>query len=239
LKTFHQVIDPEWDTSLRKELKWLGGLLGTVRDDDVLLDRLEGRVADLPPSDRHAGKRLLDGLREHRVRARVELLEAMRSPRYARLIDRLLAAARTIPSSGDPAELDLELGDLVRKPWKKLRRAVKDLDEDPPDEELHAVRIRAKWCRYAAEAVAPAIGKPAKRFAAVVEQVQEVLGEHQDAVVAGQWLRTHAADRGGRVECAFVAGELAAREDAAADASRAEWPDAWTQANRRSLRQWM
>ena len=239
LKTFHQVVDPEWDTSLRAELKWLGGLLGTVRDDDVLLDRLEGRVADLRPSDRHAGKLLLDGLREHRVRARVELLDAMRSPRYARLIDRLLAAARTIPSSGDAAELDLELGDLVRKPWKKLRTAVEDLDDDPPDEELHAVRIRAKRCRYAAEAVAPAIGKPAKQFAAAVEQVQEVLGEHQDAVVAGQWLRTHAADGGGRVECAFVAGELAAREDVAADASRAEWPATWKQAKRRALRQWM
>ena len=239
LRTFRPVVDPEWDASLREELKWLGGLLGAVRDNDVLLDRLEGRVADLHPSDRHAGKRLLDVLREHRVRARAELLEAMRSPRYARLLDRLVAAARTIPSSGDPAELDLELGDLVRKPWKKLRKAVKDLDEDPPDEELHAVRIRAKWCRYAAEAVAPAVGTPAKRFAAAVEQVQDVLGEHQDAVVAGQWLRTHAADSGGRVECAFVAGELAAREDVAADASRAEWPAAWKQAKRRSLRQWM
>ena len=99
----------------------------------------------------------------------------------------------------------------MRKPWKKLRAAVNDLGEDPPDEELHAVRIRAKRCRYAAEAVAPAVGKPAKQFAAAVEQVQEVLGEHQDAVVAGQWLRTHAADGGGRVERAFVAGELAAR----------------------------
>jgi len=240
LKTFRQVVDPEWDTSLRAELKWLGSLFGAVRDDDVLLDRLESRVADLRPSDRDAGKRLLDGLREHRLRARAELLDAMRSPRYARLLDRLLAAARTIPSSGDPAELDLELGDLVHKPWKKLRKAVKALEDDPPDEELHAVRIRAKRCRYAAEAVAPAVGKAAKRFATAVEQVQEVLGEHQDAVVAGQWLRTHAvAATSGRAECAFVAGELAAREDVAADASRAEWPKAWEQAKRRSLRQWM
>jgi CHAD domain-containing protein len=133
----------------------------------------------------------------------------------------------------------MELGDLVRKPWKQLRRAVEALDDDPPDEELHAVRIRAKRCRYAAEAVAPAIGKAAKQFAAAVEGVQEVLGEHQDAVVAGQWLRTHAADGGGRVEGAFVAGELAAREDAAADASRAQWPDAWDQAKPKRLRRWM
>jgi hypothetical protein len=36
-----------------------------------------------------------------------------------------------------------------------------------------------------------------------------------------------------------VAGELAALEDVAADESRAEWPEAWRQAKRRSLREWM
>jgi CHAD domain-containing protein len=116
---------------------------------------------------------------------------------------------------------------------------VRALGDEPPDEQLHAVRIRAKQCRYAAEAVTPAVGKEAKRFAAAVEGLQEVLGEHQDAVVAGQWLRTHAADGGGRVECAFVAGELAALEDVAADRSREQWPAAWKHAKRAKLRRWM
>ena len=120
----------------------------------------------------------------------------MRSDRYLDLLDRLLAAARVVPSSDGAADLDLELGDLVAGPWKKLRRAVEALGDEPPDVALHAVRIRAKRCRYAAEAVSPAIGKPAKRFAAAVAGVQDVLGEHQDAVVAGQWLRAHATAGG-------------------------------------------
>ena len=101
LKTFRQVVDPEWDTSLREELQWLGGLLGTVRDDRRAARpprRAGRRPAPVRPS--HAGKRLLDGLREHRVRARVELLDAMRSDALRPALDRLLAAARTIPSSG-------------------------------------------------------------------------------------------------------------------------------------------
>jgi CHAD domain-containing protein len=164
----------------------------------------------------------------------------MRSERYLSLLDRLVAATRRIPPSDDASALDLELGDLVRKPWRKLRRAVKELDDDPPDEALHAVRIRAKRCRYAAEAVAPAVGKKARRFAAAVERVQEVLGDHQDAVVAGQWLRAHAlAGAGGRVERAFVAGELAALEDVEAMESRAAWPAAWAEARRGRLRRWM
>ncbi len=239
LRTFGAVVDPEWDAALRAELQWLGALLGAVRDTDVLLDRLDERLQTLPPADLDAGKHLLEGLRDHRSRARDELLLAMRSERYHELLDRLVAAARHIPPSADDDALDLELGDLVKRPWKKLRRAVEELGDDPPDEALHAVRIRAKRVRYAAEAVAPAVGREAKRFAQAVEALQEVLGDHQDAVVAGAWLRTHAADGGGRVERAFVAGELAALEDVDAQASRARWPDAWARARHGRLRRWM
>ena len=161
----------------------------------------------------------------------------MRSERYIALIDRLLAASRAVPASTDGADFELELGELVEKPWKKLRDAVHDLDDDPPDPELHAVRIRAKRARYAAEAVAPAVGKSAKRFASAVEEVQEVLGDHQDAVVAGQWLRDHVpAGDGG---AAFVAGQLVLVEAAEADASREAWPSAWKAAKRSKLRGWM
>jgi CHAD domain-containing protein len=239
LRTFGTVVDPDWDGALRAELQWLAELLGAVRDTDVLLERLEGRLQTLPPGDLDAGKHLLEGLRDHRTVARDELLVAMRSERYHTLLDRLVAASRRIPPSDFRAGLDLELGDLVAKPWKRLRRAVEELGDDPPDVALHAVRIKAKRCRYAAEAVAPAVGKEAKRFAQAVAGLQEVLGDHQDAVVAGQWLRTHAADGGGRVERAFVAGELAALEDVAAQESRSQWLEAWTEARRGRLRRWM
>jgi CHAD domain-containing protein len=113
------------------------------------------------------------------------------------------------------------------------------LGDDPLDVELHAARIRAKRVRYAAEAVAPAVSKGAKRFASAVADLQDVLGEHQDAVVAGQWLRSHVPTGEGATAAAFVAGELAAWEDVAAQESREAWPAAWKRARRRSLRKWM
>jgi CHAD domain-containing protein len=114
---------------------------------------------------------------------------------------------------------------------------VRDLDDDPLDPELHAVRIRAKRARYAAEAVAPAVGASAKRFAAAVEAVQEVLGDHQDAVVAGQWLRDHGPTADGGA--AFVAGLLVGVEADEADASREAWPATWKAAKKSKLRSWM
>jgi CHAD domain-containing protein len=140
------------------------------------------------------------------------------------------------PDVDDPDDIELEK--FARRPWKKLRRAVTELDDDPPDAALHQIRIRAKRARYAAEAVAPAVGRDAQRFAKRIADVQDLLGEHQDAVVAEEWLR---AQLGPGVNGAmlFVAGELAAIERAASKASRARWPKVWRRARRRKYRDWM
>ena len=116
---------------------------------------------------------------------------------------------------------------LVLRPWKKLAKAVKELDDPPPDEQLHAVRIRAKRCRYAVEAVAPVVGKQAKRMASAVAGLQGVLGDHQDAVVAEGWLREAAAAAG---VSELVAGELIALQRVEAEERRQAWWAAWREA---------
>ena len=67
-----------------------------------------------------------------------------------------------------------------------------------------------------------------------LEDGAHILGEHQDAVVAGDWLRDHASGR-----AAFVAGELVATERAAARSARDEWPSVWAKARRKRLRRFM
>ena len=121
LRTFRKALDPGWDESIRDELKWLGGLLGAVRDADVLLERLAGQIEEHADIDDVAGDRLLDVLRAERETARDELLAGMRSDRYLELIERLLAASRSVMPSAEGHDFELELGDLVAKPWRKLR----------------------------------------------------------------------------------------------------------------------
>ena len=237
LRTFRRVVDERWAEALRDELKWIGGLLGDVRDTDVLLDRLLHRAEELPEPDRARGHRVLGELRSHRDQARGALLDAMRSEHYVALLDRLVDAAHgVVPSASTDADA-FEVATLVRKPWKTLKKLVRELGDDPPDEALHAVRIKAKRVRYAAEAVAPAVDRRAAKFARAVARLQDVLGEHQDAVTAERWLREHA--RAADPAEAFVAGELAALERRAADRSRARWPDAWRRARHPSLRRWL
>jgi CHAD domain-containing protein len=236
LRTFRSVLDEEWSEPLRAELKWLGAALGAVRDTEVLLDRLEGRLSELPPSDVDDGKQLLVELAERRERAREDLLRDLRSDRYLTLLDRLVEAARAPRFAHDVDDDDTELSDFVRKPWRRLRAAAQAIGPEAADHELHLARIRAKRARYAAEAVAPALGKEARRFARAMASVQDLLGEHQDAVVAGEWLRAHASAGG---PTAFVAGELTAMERDAARRTRESWPQVWEQARRKKLRRWM
>lgn len=239
LRTFRAVVDQHWSEPLRDELKWLGERLGEVRDADVLLGRLEARLDELPHADADGARHRLDSLRAQRAAARDTLLDALRSDRYLALLDRLVDATHAVPGSPELDDPDaIELEQFVRRPWRKLRRAVGELGPEPPDEELHLVRIRAKRARYAAEAVAPAVGREARRFAKRIAEVQDTLGEHQDAVVAEAWLRDQlGSDADGRM--LFVAGELAAIERSASRASRAEFPAVWRRARRRKHRNWM
>src|SRR5581483_772874 len=181
---------------------------------------------------------------KEREAARVRLLEGMDSPRYVALLDRLVDAATeprfaTGAASGPARQgaADLLPG-LVRRPWRRLAGAVKDLPEVPADEELHAVRILAKHTRYAAEAAAPVIGKRATAFAKAMAGVQTVLGDHQDACVMEDWLRK-AVPKTRSTREAMVIGQLVGLQRAEAASQRAQWPEMWRRASDPGLRGWL
>jgi CHAD domain-containing protein len=204
------------DTSgLDDELRWLGGVLGTVRDLDVLLERLRTEAAELEPPDSRAARRLLRALAQERGRARRALLRALNGRRYLALLDRFQAELATL----EPSDAKATLERLAGRQAKKLRRAVRALPPEPADAELHALRKRGKRARYAAELAGH--GKVVRR----AKTLQDVLGEHQDAVVAERRLRELAATAS--PEEAVAAGRLVERERARRARARAHWPGTW------------
>ena len=238
LRTFLPLLDAEWSQTLRADLQELATALGRVRDADVLRERLLAAQQEMPELDRRAVKDLLESLDTTREPDLERLLRLLRSDAYVSVIERLIEAARSPrlrPEAHGPA-LEL-LGPLVWARWKRLARDVAKLGESPSDRELHAVRIRAKHVRYAAEAVTPVFGRPARRFARAARRVQQALGEHQDAVLAATWLRD-SASRIGR-DAAFAAGALAAHEVRAAQESLEPWREAWRDLSERGRRDWL
>ena len=239
LRTFRPLVDEAWSSALRDELGWLAGLLGEVRDGDVLLERLRDRVAELHQTEQRGAEELLTTLQDDRDIAHATLLEALRSRRYVELLEILVAAANApffCDDAGEPAG-EIVPG-LVQRPWHKLAKAVKSLGESPSDEKLHRVRIRAKRARYAAEAVSSIVGKPAREFAKAAEGLQDVLGELNDAVVAQRWLDEWARRERSAHEVR-IAAALAAAERSEAERLRESWPAAWQELSDPELRAWM
>jgi CHAD domain-containing protein len=227
LKTFGEILSLPDNSGLRAELKWLGGVLGEARDNEVLASYLQDKVTQAPAE-------LIIGPVQARVRAyfapraaagRAALLEALDSDRYIMLLNELdqflsgpAAGAQAARPAGDV------LPAAVRRPCrrvrKRARRAVRAPAGRAREIALHETRKAAKDARYAAEAASPAGGKKARRLALRMKRLQSVLGDHHDAVEAREvareiGVRAHLAG-----ENAFTFGLLHERCDR--DAHRLE-----------------
>lgn len=237
LGTYRSLLDREWSEPLRAELRWLAGELGELRDADVLMDRMLASLAEAGGSATGT-KAVIQRLSQQRAVARSRLQDVVAGERYRLLLEALMSAARAPRVVAPRGERAADVVPrLAARPWKKLHVAVRGLGEDPPDDDLHAVRIAAKRVRYAAEAAAPVAGESARTFAAAVAGVQEALGDYHDSVVAREWLSEAAATirRGGTV--LFRALEDIERARGTMALSR--WRPAWRRASRKKLRAWM
>jgi len=200
---------------LDARLKELGQILGEVRDLDVLLARLDSETAELGGDDAKRAESMLATLRTERSCSRSRMLAALRSDEYLTLLDDTARAIDELEPSGSAVTLD----ELVDEASAKVRTAVRKLPEEPADEELHAVRKKGKRARYAAELA----GR--KKLVKRAKRLQDVLGEHQDAVVAAKRLRELAAES--TPALALVAGRLVEREEDRRAEARKAWPQAW------------
>ncbi|HVM08764.1 MAG TPA: CYTH and CHAD domain-containing protein [Acidimicrobiales bacterium] len=229
LRSFEGVLDAEVTAHLRGELGWLAGVLGANRDADVLMGRIGEHAMCLPATDARGVATILKKLDAERTAARAAMLEAIDTTRYLDLLDTLVQTARRPPLLADADRPAADaLAHVVDKQWKKLAGAVKALDDEPPDDALHAVRIRAKRARYAAEASIGVCGKRAHRLGKALAQVQGALGDLNDAVVAEAWLR--AANAKATAAVALAAGQLIAIERDEQRRARGSWRSAWDEA---------
>jgi CHAD domain-containing protein len=224
---------------VRAELKWLGSALGEVRDYDVLIEHLRTVVAGFGEQDQEAADRLIAAFSAERARAKRRLNRTLNTARYAALLTAFAELTRTAEAGNVPGTGRLDPAVALEKPYRKLTRAVADLPEDPPDDDLHALRIHGKQLRYAAElATAAAKKKQAARLRSLVKaakQLQDVLGDHQDAVVAAGRVRDLAASSDAPM-VALVAGRIVEREAGRRENARAAWPETLERINELTVR---
>jgi CHAD domain-containing protein len=164
--------------------------------------------------------------------AHAAVLRALDEDRYFRLLDALDALLADPPLTKRAAKPARKVvPGLVKRDLKRLKRAAQEARRAPAGEDqdplLHEVRKCAKRLRYAAEAAAPLAPKRAGRLSDAAHELQDILGVHQDSVVARQLLRRLGAEAYGLGENGFTYGRLHALEQAGAADSAAQFRRAW------------
>ncbi|MFC7468072.1 CHAD domain-containing protein [Actinomadura keratinilytica] len=203
-KTYRKVLDRAVTDPVGEELKWLAGELAPARDNEVLTARLAHLLdttdATLVLGPAPARLRLHSTPRATEARDRVRA--ALDSPRHLALLTTLARLATDPPlrpAAHRPARKVLPAG--LARDHRRLATRLDHALALPPgpgrDHALHQARKAAKRARYAAEAARPALGKPAKRYRKHVKAVQQLLGVHQDSVVAREALRQLAVEAHG------------------------------------------
>lgn len=238
------------------ELRWLGRALAGDRDAEVLRRRIESALSELPPElvlgpvraqvTRHFARQ--------QAEARAAVLETVDGERYAALrgaLTRLLIdpplsglarrpAARVMPAmvAATAKKLDRRMDAALRAVEGADADARHDTGTDP-DTALHRARRTGKQLRYATEVVRPVVGKDAKRFSKGLEELQDELGAHQDAVVARETLRELGAQAGAENQNGFTFGLLYGRDVATAQEIEARVGGVWSRVGTRKQRRWM
>jgi CHAD domain-containing protein len=223
-----------------EDLRWIASELGRVRDLDVLMQRIAEQGADL-----RADLRPIEKILEAREDvARRSLHQALSSVGYVRFLDTLLQYVDH-PAFRDAAfeQCRSAMPRLAGGTFSALVQAVRELQADSTHDKHHEVRIHAKRVRYAAEAIAQCLGKQdrndALRLARAAENVQNILGERQDATVMRQLLLEAASEQPGDAAFHMALGRFFERQHQSIATNDARFWEAWTELNRKKNREWL
>jgi CHAD domain-containing protein len=113
------------------------------------------------------------------------LIAALESRRYAELLscyrDFLNSADETPHAALNVASF---AKDFIPERIRLIRKAGRHIDHGSKAKDLHRLRVRVKRLRYQLELLAEPYGQPLRKASKHLRQLQNTLGDHQDACVA-------------------------------------------------------
>jgi CHAD domain-containing protein len=243
LGSFRPAFAAESVRHLRRELKWIGDILGADRDAEVIIDRIERDIGELASGE--PTESLPADVVVQRSQGRGEtheaLLAALDSSRFGSLLDELAGFATDPVLARRPRGKKWRVRRLVRE-IRQVESLVAEADGctlSERDGVLHEVRKAAKQVRYAAETLVSEFGGRATRVADAFESVQTVLGEHHDAIVTQQVLGSGSGHARTIYEASGVdPSVLVAREVERANEAEAAFVEEWAHVHRLTRKHW-
>ena len=174
----------------KRDLPWLGQAAGAVRECDVIEALIRDCGDRLDPTFAAALTPLVEMIAASRNAEHSRFVDDLRTKRYEQMCERLAdpLLRRALPATDVGRYAPAMIAPIARS----VRKAGKRIDRDAPTELFHRLRVRVKRLRYALEMLAEMGGKRSHKALMRLEQMQELLGMHQDVVSTMAWLRAYA-----------------------------------------------
>lgn len=226
----------------RRTAKSLLRTLGATRDLDVQIGGLTAYCQELADEERATLEPLRDRLMHERTRAHARMVRALDSEATRRWVQTLVSAAESPAAETGADAVTVAVAAImprrVRRRFRRLRKAVKQLRGNSSMEDYHKVRRRAKQLRYALDCGVFTYGKPAEEMLKALRRLQDRLGTQQDAYMAHQHLTRLAADPTCALPPAtlFLMGRLAAHHTKVTAEARATVTRCWRKVRGRRWR---
>ena len=206
IRVFADLLDVPLAAALEDELVWWAGLLGEVRDLDILTARLLDLIDQLPPElvMGPVASTIQAELGALRKEAADVVVAELDGERYRQLVETVRHWQHDVPFVDEAPVAATKINRYLKRADKlvarRLARAVSAAkDGDPGAEELfHRARKSGKRHRYAVEAAAPFLGDTADKIISSRKDLQDLLGDHQDSRVSATFLRDLGARLGVR-----------------------------------------
>jgi len=196
----------------RRDLRWVGQVAGAVRDCDITAALIKEQSVRIEAAMAAELEPVYERLMSMREMARVGLASMTRSRRYRILGERLMnpLLRRVVPETTVGEYAPSLIGPIARS------------------EAFHTLRKRIKRLRYAFEMLSAGAGHHHRHAIERLEEMQEMLGQHHDAVALGVWLRELASNPEALPPATMMAAgaliqELGRHEDKLKEQSLKRW----------------
>jgi CHAD domain-containing protein len=177
--------------------------LSSARDAEVklaTLDDLAGRTGELPDEAVEAWRQILARDREAVVNTGADPEE---------VVDRLEAGLARIEGWRLEADSWAMIGSALQRSYRRGRRAMREAEKDPSEENFHQWRKRAKDLWYELRLLSGTWSETLVPFADEVHRLSDLLGNHHDLAVLRADLRER---RLGKEETRLLEAAIEARQ---------------------------
>jgi CHAD domain-containing protein len=186
IQVFEKVLYAAQVRIYTRDIKWIAGLAGNVRDCDVKALTVQEQAKEIDPELAKSIDPILAALVNTRDLEHTALCDALKSKRYSAMLAKL--STPSLKKNWAQRMLGIMADDVLDPIAGEVSKRGRKLARDSVPRSFHKLRIRIKRLRYALDMLSSLGAKHHKKTLARLEELQDLLGEYNDVNMTGAWL---------------------------------------------------